>query len=320
MAKKVRFYAGVEIDKDGTRHTWSADAWQRFMNSCKKESQAFEIRGRKIAGQCESCYSPAVFYMHLTKNRELSDWPEAGDASGSVSNLATRRDQTGIISILEYTYLLPVSGTPYIALLRSSSGPMPSAIADWVSLKSDMPATGKSFELQPVLRNDARQKLNESLGVKSLEVRFEGKPDPNSTSSIERAAAEAASTIDESDYANVKIDMSISMGRATVVSNSTEAMRKQALSILTNNNIAKHPIKDMLSKGWVTKLKAKTLQANPANPESNKPIIEPVDFIKEHLTEDADFGSMKDDEMTPAIILSGMLEAIGKFRKRSNEY
>ena len=44
MAKKVRFYAGVEIDKDGTRHTWSADAWQRFMNSCKKESQAFEIR------------------------------------------------------------------------------------------------------------------------------------------------------------------------------------------------------------------------------------------------------------------------------------
>lgn len=99
MAKKVRFYAGVEIDKDGTRHTWSADAWQRFMNSCKKESQAFEIRGRKIAGQCESCYSPAVFYMHLTKNRELSDWPEAGDASGSVSNLATRRDQTGIISI-----------------------------------------------------------------------------------------------------------------------------------------------------------------------------------------------------------------------------
>lgn len=162
--------------------------------------------------------------------------------------------------------------------------------------------------------------MNESLGVKSLEVRFEGKPDPNSTSSIERAAAEAASTIDESDYANVKIDMSISMGRATVVSNSTEAMRKQALSILTNNNIAKHPIKDMLSKGWVTKLKAKTLQANPANPESNKPIIEPVDFIKEHLTEDADFGTMKDDEMTPEIILSGMLEAIGKFRKRSNEY
>ena len=45
-----------------------------------------------------------------------------------------------------------------------------------------------------------------------------------------------------------------------------------------------------------------------------------MDFIKEHLTEDADFGSMKDDEMTPEIILSGMLEAIGKFRKRSNEY
>lgn len=43
MAKKVRFYAGVEIDKDGTRHTWSADAWQRFMNSCKKNHKPLKF-------------------------------------------------------------------------------------------------------------------------------------------------------------------------------------------------------------------------------------------------------------------------------------
>lgn len=208
------------------------------MNSCKAKSQAFEIRGRKIAGKCELCSSPSVYYLHLTKNRELSDWPEAGDESGSVSNLATRRDQTGITSILEYTYLLPVSGTPYIALLRSSSGPMPSIIADWMSMKSDMSASGSSFELQPVLRNNARKKLDKALGVKSLEVRFEGKPNPDSASEIERAAAEASSSIDEIDYANMSVEFHISMGRPTIVGHSTEALRKQALSILANNNVS----------------------------------------------------------------------------------
>ena len=317
MARKVRFYTGVEIDKAGKRHTWSANAWQEFMNSCMAESQTFEIRRRKIAGKCELCSSPSVYYLHLTKDRELSDWPEAGDASGSVSNLATRRAQTGIISILEYTYLLPVSGTPYIALLRSSSGPMPSAISDWMSMKSGMPETGSSFELQPVLRKNARQKLDEALGVKSLEVRFEGKPDPNSASEIERAAAEASSSIDGSDYANMSVELHISMGRPTVVGPSTEAIRKQALSILANNNVSANPLKDLIHGGWVTKLRAKTIQNNP---DSDGTVIEPVDFIKEQLTEDADFGSMKDDEMTPEIILSGMMAAIGRFRKRDIEH
>lgn len=317
MTRKVRFYSGAEIDKAGERHTWSADAWQEFMDSCMDESQAFEIRGRKIAGKCELCSSPSVYYLHLTKNRELSDWPEAGDTSGSVSNLATRRAQTGIISILEYTYLLPVSGTPYIALLRSSSGPMPSAISDWMRMKSGMSETGSSFELQPVLRNNARQKLDEALGVKSLEVRFEGKPDPNSASEIERAAAEASSSIDGSDYANMSVEFRISMGRSTIVGPSTEAIRKQALSILANNNVSANPLKNLVHSGWVTKLRAKTIQNNP---DSDKPVIEPVDFIKEQLTEDVDFGSMKDDEMTPEIILSGMMDAIGRFRKRDIEH
>lgn len=315
MARKVRFYSGVEIDKADERHTWSADAWQEFMHSCMDESQAFEIRGRKIAGKCEQCSSPSVYYLHLTKNRELSDWPEAGDTSGSVSNLATRRAQTGIISILEYTYLLPVLGTPYIALLRSSSGPMPFAISDWMCMKSDMRKTGSSFELQPVLRNDARQKLDEALGVKSLEVRFEGKPDPNSASEIERAAAEASSSI--GDYANMSVEFRISMGRSTVVGPSTKAIRKQALSILANNNVLPNPLKNLVHSGRVTKLRAKTIQNNP---DSDKPVIEPVDFIKEQLTEDVDFGSMKDDEMTPEIILSGMMDAIGRFRKRDIEH
>lgn len=316
MARKVRFYSGVEIDKADERHTWSADAWQKFMHSCMDESQAFEIRGRKIAGKCEPCSSPSVHYLHLTKNRELSDWPEASDTSGSVSNLATRRDQTGIISILEYTYLLPVSGTPYIALLRSSSGPMPSAISDWMRMKSGMPETS-SFELQPVLRNNARQKLDEALGVKSLEVRFEGKPDPNSASEIERAAAEASSSIDGSDYANMSVEFRISMGRSTIVGPSTKAIRKQALSILANNNVLPNPLKNLVHGGRVTKLRAKTIQNNP---DSDKPVIEPVDFIKEQLTEDVDFGSMKDDEMTPEIILSGMMDAIDRFRKRDIEH
>lgn len=73
MTKKVRFFAGVEIDKDEKRHTWSADAWRRFVDLCAEDSQTFEIRGREITGKSERCFSPAVVYLHLTKNRELLD-------------------------------------------------------------------------------------------------------------------------------------------------------------------------------------------------------------------------------------------------------
>lgn len=317
MTKKVRFYTGVEIDNNGNRHSWSNNAWQQLLDKCHEESQTFKIRNREITGKSELCSSPSIQYLHFTKNREISDWPEAGDTSGVVTNLATRREQTGIASILEYSYLLPVSGTPYIALLRSTSGPMPSAISSWITQKMYLPEDNTSFELQPVLRNDAQQKLNESIGVKSLEVRFEGKPNPDATSQIERAASIAAAPIDENDYVNMKIDMRISTGRASVVSHSTEAMRRQALSILANNNVEKKPDKSLLHNSFVTRLRANTLQENP---NSDKPRVEQVDFIKEHLTEDVEFGSKKDDEMTPEIILIGMMEAINRFRNRSNEY
>lgn len=286
------------------------------MNTCKEESQTFKIQGHKISGKCDSCFAPAVYYLHLTKDRELSDWPEAGDTSGTISNLALKREQTGIISILEYTYLLPVSNTPYIALLRSSSGPTPSVIEKWVSFKESMVEEGSSFELQPILRDNAQQKLNKALGVKSLEVRFEGKPDSNASSVIERAAAEASSSIDSNDYANMSVDFRISMGRPTIVENSTKAIQKQALSILANSNVSKTRPEDPFHHGYVTKMRAKTIQRSP---DSDKTIIEPVDFIKEQLTEDIDFGSRKDSEMTPEIILSGMIEAINRFRKRDGE-
>ena len=316
MTKKVRFFAGVEIDKDEKRHTWSADAWQRFVDLCADDSQTFRVRGREITGKSEQCFSPAVTYLHLTKNRELLDWPEVGDIEGTISNLATKREQTGIASILEYTYLLPVAGTPYIALFRSSSGPLPSAIASWIALKRNLMEDGSSFELQPVLRNNARQKLNESLGVKSLEIRFEGKPNRDSQSVIERAAAEAVSVAAENDYANISVDLRISTGRATVVGESTENIRKEALTILSNNDISSHSLEKVFG-GVVTKLRANTIQASQ---DSDKSVTEQVDFIKESLTEDVNFGSMRDDEMTPEIILSGMMEAVSKFRTRAGEY
>ena len=121
----------------------------------------------------------------------------------------------------------------------------------------------------------------------------------------------------EIDYANMSVEFHISMGRPTIVGHSTEALRKQALSILANNNVSANPLKNLIQGGWITKLRAKTIQRKS---DSDKTIVEPVDFIKEQLTEDVDLGSMKDDEMTPEIILSGMMDAVGKFRKRADEY
>lgn len=205
-----------------------------------------------------------------------------------------------------------MTGTSYVAVFRSSGGPAPSAIANWVAAHEDMSVKGLSFSLEPVLRRNAREKLESALGVKSIRARFEGVPDSNG-SDINRAAAEAGKVVGKDDYANVSVEINVTMGRLSVLGPATDGIRK-ALKDLLNNAVL-----DQFGDGpagRVKKLIAKTIQPR----DNGGTASEDIDFFAQRLTVVTDFGDTSDDALTPEMILSGMMEAIREFRQQTGEY
>lgn len=309
--RNVYFYSGIEHAEDGTIKNWTGKRWSEFLDSLYGHSETIPVRGFDLTGTCDECVRPALRYLHFTRARALSDWPESGDFSGNVENLAQRRRQAGINSILEYSYLLPVSGTRYVAVVRSSGGPRSTAIGDWIALQKNFALVGVDFELVPVLSEDAYEKLNSAVGVKSIDIRYEGVPDGiDSKSEIERAVAIAGTALGERDSVNASIELSISLGNCKVTGPATDGIQRQLHRLAPSVNLVKS--KKDAPLGSVSRLRAMTIQSR----DDGTFYSEPVDFIKEQITIQADFGDDPEVAMDPGKILDGMLDAIRKFRER----
>ena len=249
--RTVYFYSGVEVYNNNHPHVWSESRWRQLIQAVMGSAETFEIKGRKLTGTCVDCKAPAIRSLHLMRERPLPDWPEAGDTEGNVANLALRRTQTGISSILEYAYILPVAGTSYVAVFRSSGGPFPTAIAEWVALQSNMATAGSSFSLNPVLRANAREKLDSALGVKKLNVRFEGVPEGKG-SDIDQAVADAGRIVGKDDYANATIEFTISLGRGKIIGPATDGIRKALNELLANSILDQYGngVKGRIKRLW----------------------------------------------------------------------
>jgi hypothetical protein len=242
------------------------------------------------------------------RERSLSDWPEGKDNNGEIGNLGEKRNVLGLREIYEYSYLLPGEGTSYVAMFRSSGGPRPGLIEDWIAAQSNMPEQGKSFKLAPVLRKNAAKRLSEAVGVKTITARFEGEIRPDSGSKIQDAAFQAGSMPGVNEYANRKVEIVISLGRSIKEGPGLDTLMDETEKMLTD------AAGGTISRG-LTKLVATTLQRR-----GDTIVSEPVDFIKERMTVSTAFGESINDVMTPNEILGGMYEAIREFRQRTGEY
>lgn len=94
------------------------------------------------------------------KPKALPDWPEGKDAQGNAKSLGANRKALGLSEIDEYTYLLPVESTNYVAMFRSSAGPTSVAATEWMTLYLNLPRKGRRFVFKPVTRRDAKKNSN----------------------------------------------------------------------------------------------------------------------------------------------------------------
>lgn len=307
--RTVYFFTGAEIDDKGNTHEWTSRKWSSFLINSNKRQAKYFLRNKSYEGDVGKNRNPAAMYFHLVRPRDLSDWPEGKDKSNKSQNLGANKQKLGLNEIDEYAYLLPVDGTNYVAVFRSSGGPRPAAMADWIAENLDLAKTGATFVLMPVLRTNASAKLKSATGVRSLHVRFEGQTQGHSGSKIQDAVALAGSG--EGDYGDLAIDMTVSLGRSVKSGPATTRLLKQATELVKG-------VGGGLRGATLTKLVAKTLQKKDDKNDQNV-TVEQVDFFKERITVQTEFGDA-DDAMDPQQIISGMKDAIKKFRAISGEY
>ena len=113
MAKKKRvlFFSGGEIDKDGQMHQWTVAKWSQLFTAIQRnapEDNNVTHRGRKYI---------ATPHFRVTVARYKADWPDV-----------ETKDHAAPLSVKEYACVFPVPGYPYIAVFKSSAGPAVGAL------------------------------------------------------------------------------------------------------------------------------------------------------------------------------------------------
>lgn len=312
MGKKrtVYFFTGAEVMGEEEPVVWAGDKWDEFLDDLNASSTLERrVRGYMLAGMVER--SGIHQFLHFTKERMLSDWPEATDSRGVVGNLAENRQDIGIASILEYAYLLPVSGTPYIAVFRSSGGPRPTAIGDWIGEVADDVPRDKEFVLQPVLRKDAKIALQRAQGVKSIQVRYEvSDPGGHSGSIVEDAVMDAARAAGDG-YENIVVDLCVGLKGRAFDQSVGSSLKKQTEKLLQDSDFG------MLGSGRkMKKLRANTWQEN----DDGGYHTDQIDLFKQRITQQIDIGDFEEEALTSERIIPLMLKSIEEFKRNRDTY
>ena len=270
--------------------------------------EVIPFRKNYYEGEVGESSTPVARYFHLLKPRALHERPGGKDAQGNAKSLGANRKALGLSEIDEYTYLLPVESTNYVAMFRSSAGSTSVAAAEWMTLYLNLPRKGRRFVFKHVTRRNAKKKLQSAIGVRSLYVQFEGQPHGKSESQIEKGVAVAASAKGLAGSDGMKINLNITLDRTQKGGSAVDGLLKEARVLVKGVN-------GKLPGARVSRLKAKTLQPG----KGGKIDVEHVDFVKERMTVQTEFGDA-DEAMDPNQIIAGMYDAILKFRKKSGQY
>ncbi|MBS5346352.1 hypothetical protein [Bifidobacterium catenulatum] len=168
--------------------------------------------------------------------------------------------------------------------------------------------TEGEFELQPVLRRNAKERLEESVGVSRITVRYLGSglsggfDEYESGSKIDRAVKGTLGIEGLSD-ADYSVSLGISLKRPKAVGPAQDTLGKELRKLLKDV--------DPQNNGVIDKLQASVLHEK----DDSKLQSEPIDFIRDRITETVEFGEDDDSLLTDSDIEAGVAKAIKAFKE-----
>ncbi|MDR6571538.1 hypothetical protein J2X60_000163 [Curtobacterium sp. 320] len=290
--RSVHFFSAVEIDEHDNVLPFGNNWWMDLLDFLEVQDAAdrrLTYRGRKYVGRVEQSISPVAKYLYLGKLRPGADWPDVVDREGGTVPLAS----TGILELIEPLYLLPVEGTPYMAVLRTSAGPTWPALTDWLGMAGRFYARGHSIELQPYARRDQVERLRSAVGATKIHLKF----DPGAAellpgqSQLARAVREASAA----GAGAVSVEMSVSFGRARP----DEAGADELVEGL----------REIIGSDGYTRAEATLLQPSVDGVEKDY-----VDFALDRVVYTEYVGESEDETPTPEAVLHALSDAIDSFR------
>lgn len=208
MAKKrtVRVLQAVRVDDEtqGLAELESRSFWDVVMDKLRErpEGEATHFHaGHHFTGVYQPSSLPTEPLLYMAKERNAEDLPSTWGPSRQGVPLDRQ--------IHEPLFVLPIHGTPAIAVLGTSGAATPSALGRWLTTFLDAARHGFSIELHPVLLGGREQKLAAAIGATRLEVAVEASTyEAQSDSHIERSLESAASA----SPALKRIGLTMSMG------------------------------------------------------------------------------------------------------------
>lgn len=293
--RRIYFLEPVIEKQDSSLEEVSEDFWRHFLRHVQglpQERRRLQLHGRKFIGEMRSEIAPAEDYLYLGRARRGADWPDITDAAGIVSAL---NPGDGVEALIEPAYLLPVSGTAYVAVLRTSGGPSFSAIESWMSSAAGLDGQSERFTLRPYVRTDQLARLTKATGAARVHLKVD--PGALQVDDSLGAIGNAMKQVQDLGAGGVSVDMTLSFGRATPSHAYAEAIATE--------------VKKIIGKIPFTAADATLMIED----EHGNEVRERVDFVRDRVTGSEYVGTSEDEPATPPVVLKAMTEAIFKFKR-----
>ncbi|MDY7542587.1 MULTISPECIES: hypothetical protein [unclassified Cryobacterium] len=293
--RTVYFYEPIIVDQNEKVQLVPATFWTDLHNlvlGMTPEDRQITFFGRDIEGEARAETRPSTDYFYLDRRRSGQDWPDAVGTDGELGTLASKGV---VVSLHEPAYLLPVSGTRYIAMMRSSAGPTSSAVARWLNLVLGFETVGDHLELQAVTRTDQLARLGKAQAATKVHLKIlpGAMQSEEPVGKLGKALKEAQSV----SYGSVSVDLMISYGNVQPDDAGGQELVRDVRELLNASTTFR-------------KAKATVILENEAG-ELEK---DEIDFKRDRITIRQQIGTDEDEEPTPTVVLDAMFEAIRAFR------
>lgn len=266
------------------------------VTSLPEEERRVVLFGRKHVGTSREEASPALRYLYVGRLRPGADWPDVSDGAGEISSLAS----TGLVgSLIEPAYLLGVSGTNYVAVLRSSAGPSTTAIASWLNHVCGFSQEDERLVLRPYVRRDQLERLGRAQQAAKVHL----KVDPGVMMDVQPhdELGRAIKVAQEAGAGGVSVELIVSFGNAHPSDGAGESLVDGVRELLASDNAV------AFKKASATVMR---------EDEAGKLVRDKIDFTLDRITIRQQVGADEDEEPTPPVVLRAMAQAITKFRQQ----
>jgi len=294
--RTVYFFEPVVLDQAGNVQPIEPGFWSDLHDriaGLDEDHRRGEFFGRRHAGSAREEVAPAEKYIYVGKLRPGADWPDVSGDDGAIASLAS----TGFSgSLIEPAYLLGVSGTNYVAILRSSAGPSFTAISRWLNMVAGFGTESERLELRPYVRRDQLERLGRAQQAAKVHL----KVDPGVMTDEQPAGelGQALKLAQSAGAGGASVELTISFGNARPTDGAGEDLISDLRELLVTSQT---PFK---------KAEATVIVED----EAGALVRDKIDFALDRITVRQQVGASEDEEPTPTVVLQAMLQAITRFR------